>query len=56
MMVAEKLNGNVKVAEMVAKASFVDRVINQQIVAKERRHKWASKVASPNDERFALAA
>ncbi|MBV7460600.1 MULTISPECIES: transcriptional regulator [unclassified Acidovorax] len=56
MMLLEKLNGNVKVAEIIAKASFVDRVINQRIVATEKRHKWASKIAAASDERFALAA
>lgn len=55
LMVAEKLNGNARLSEVLARINDVDRLVNQRIVAKERGHKWKSR-SQPMDEAFALAA
>lgn len=54
MLVSEKLNGNSKVSDVIERINTVERICNQRIVAREKKHKWTSKFE--NDERFALAA
>ena len=57
MLVSEKLNGNSKVSEVIDRINTVERICNQRIVARERGHKWTSKLEiATGDERFALAA
>jgi len=56
MLVIERSKGNVQVNAILERINDVDRLMNQKIVAKERRKKWHSEVAEFNDERFALAA
>ena len=57
MLVSEKLNGNSKVFDVIERINTVERICNQRIVAREKRHKWTSKIeAIENDEKFALAA
>lgn len=58
LMVSERLNGNSKVSDVIERINTVERICNQRIVARERRHKWTSSTsdAMENDERFALAA
>lgn len=58
LLVSEKLNGNSKVTEVIERINTVERICNQLIVAREKKHKWTSSVVDKieNDERFALAA
>ena len=57
MLASEKLNGNSKVSDVIERINTVERICNQRIVAREKKHKWTSKVeAIENDEKFALAA
>lgn len=58
LLVSERLNGNSKVTEVIERINTVERICNQRIVARERRHKWTSSTsdAAESDERFALAA
>jgi DNA-binding transcriptional regulator YiaG len=56
MLISDKLDGNCKVTDVIERINTVERMINQRIVARETRHKWTSKVAAAEDDRFALAA
>ena len=58
LLVSEKLNGNSKVTDVIERINTVERICNQRIVAREKRHKWTSSTIESveNDERFALAA
>jgi DNA-binding transcriptional regulator YiaG len=58
LLVSEKLNGNSKVTEVIERINTVERICNQRIVAREKKHKWTSTtvVKIENDERVALAA
>ena len=39
----EKLNGDGKLSEVIERINTVDRLMNQQIVARARQHKWVAK-------------
>lgn len=58
LLVSEKLNGNSKVTDIIERINTVERICNQRIVAREKKHKWTSSTMDniDNDERFALAA
>jgi DNA-binding transcriptional regulator YiaG len=58
LLVSEKLNGNSKVTDVIERINTVERICNQRIVAREKRHRWTSSIVEnvENDERFALAA
>lgn len=43
MIVLEKLEGDGKVSEVIDRINTVDRLVNQQIVARARLHKWTAK-------------
>lgn len=55
MLVLDKYaeDGNMEKALLLA--NDVDRMLSK-LVAKARDHTWKARIASPNDERFALAA
>ncbi len=57
LLVSEKLNGNSKITDIIERINTVERICNQRIIAREKRHKWTSSIvdAAGNDERFALA-
>jgi len=58
LLVSEKFKGNNKVTEVIERINTVERLCNQQIVAREKMHKWTSEsvTSAADDERFALAA
>jgi DNA-binding XRE family transcriptional regulator len=58
LLVSEKLNGNSKVSDVIERINTVERICNQRIVAREKKHRWTSSTVGKieNDERFALAA
>lgn len=58
LILSENLNGNSKVSEVIDRINTVERICNQQIVAREKKHKWTSSTVNniENDQRFALAA
>lgn len=43
LLVLEKLQGDGKVGEIIERVNAVDRLVNQNIVASERGHKWVAK-------------
>lgn len=43
MLVAEQLNGNAKMREMLERINTVDRLVNQHIIATERARMWKTK-------------
>lgn len=43
MLITEKLQGDGKMSEMLERINTVDRLVNQQIVAKARQHRWTAK-------------
>lgn len=43
MLVLEKLNGDSKLSEVIDRINMVDRLMNQQIEARARQHKWTAK-------------
>jgi DNA-binding transcriptional regulator YiaG len=45
MIVLEKLQGDGKISEIIDRINTVDRLVNQQIVARSQQHKWTAKAA-----------
>jgi DNA-binding transcriptional regulator YiaG len=43
LLVLEKLTGDGKRSEVIDRINTVDRLMNQQIVARARQHKWTAK-------------
>ena len=43
MLALEKLNGDAKVSEVIDRINTVERLVNQQIVARARQHRWTAK-------------
>jgi DNA-binding transcriptional regulator YiaG len=43
LLVLEKLNGDGRWSEMIERINTVDRLVNQQIVARTRQHNWTAK-------------
>lgn len=43
MLVLEKLDGGSKVSEVIDRINTVERLVNQQIVARARQHRWTTK-------------
>ena len=58
LLVSEKLNGNSKVTDVIERINTVERICNQRIIAREKRHKWTSSTIESveNDAQFALSA
>lgn len=50
MLVLEKLNGNGKVTEIIDRINTVERLVNQQIVARARDKKWTTKEQADRPE------
>lgn len=42
MLILERFNGDGKITEVIDRINTVERLVNQQIVAKESNHKWSS--------------
>lgn len=53
MLILEKLKGDGKMSEVINRINTVDRLVNQQIVATERNHKWRSKAQVEKPEMIA---
>jgi hypothetical protein len=45
LLALEKLEGDGKVGEIIDRVNAVDRLVNQNIVASERGHKWSAQGA-----------
>ena len=43
LIVLEKINGDGRWSEMIERINAVDRLVNQQIVFREQRHKWVGR-------------
>lgn len=43
MLVLEKMNGDGKISEVIDRINTVERLVNQQIVARARLHRWTAK-------------
>ena len=50
LLVLEKLTGDGKISEVIHRINVVERLVNQRIVATERKSKWRSKVESDEIE------
>lgn len=50
MLVLEKLSGDGKMSEVIERINTVERLVNQQIIASEHRHKWRSKAQAEKPE------
>lgn len=50
MLALEKLMGDGKMSEVIDRINTVDRLVNQQIVATERNHKWKTKAQAERPE------
>ncbi|MGH8759518.1 MAG: transcriptional regulator [Burkholderiales bacterium] len=50
MLVLEKLEGDGKMSVIIERINTVERLVNQQIVASEHRHKWRSKTQAEKPE------
>lgn len=46
MLVLEKLNGDGKLSQVIDRINTVEMLVNQQIVARARLHKWTAKAQS----------
>lgn len=54
MLICEKLKGDGKMSQMLDRINTVDRLMNQQIVAKARQHKWTTKRQTEKPEALAV--
>lgn len=43
MLVLEKMNGDGKISQVIDRINTVERLVNQQIVARARLHRWTAK-------------
>lgn len=50
LLVLEKLAGDGKVSEIIDRINTVDRLVNQQVVARARQHKWTAKAQAERPE------
>ena len=50
LLVLEKLAGDGKMTEVIDRINTVDRLVNQQIVARAARHKWTAKTQAEKPE------
>lgn len=50
MITQEKVDGNCSVTDVIERINTVERLINQQIVARERGHKWTAKAQTTKPE------
>ena len=50
MLVLERFTGDGKITEVINRINTVERLVNQNIVAKERNHKWSSKAQAEKPE------
>lgn len=50
LLVLEKLEGDCKVSEIIDRINTVDRLVNQQVVARARQHKWTAKAQAERPE------
>jgi hypothetical protein len=55
LLVLEKLQGDGKVREVIERVNAVDRLVNQNIVASERGHKWSAKAQEGRPEELVAA-
>lgn len=50
VLAMEHVGGNPNIAELIDRINTVDRMVNQRLVAKERRQSWSSKLEAPLPE------
>lgn len=50
MLALEHLGGNPTIAELIERINTVERMVNQRLVAKERRNAWTSKITTDQIE------
>lgn len=50
MLVLEKLTGDGKMSEIIDRVNTIERLVNQQIVAKARSHKWSTRTQAEKPE------
>lgn len=50
MLAHEKVDGNCSVTDVIERINTVERLLNQQIVASERGHKWTTKAQATRPE------
>jgi DNA-binding transcriptional regulator YiaG len=50
MIVLEKLNGDGKVTQIIDRINTVERLVNQQIVARARDHRWTTREQAERPE------
>lgn len=55
LIVLEKFNGDGSWSKMIERINTVDRLVNQQIVFREQRHKWVGKPQSEKPKELELA-
>lgn len=55
LLVLEKLEGDGKVGVIIDRVNAVDRLVNQNIVASERGHKWSTKALEGRPVEMAAA-
>jgi DNA-binding transcriptional regulator YiaG len=55
LLALEKLEGDGKVGEIIDRVNAVDRLVNQNIVASERGHKWSAKAQESRPVQMAVA-
>lgn len=53
MLAHEKVDGNCSVTDVIERINTVERLVNQQIVACERKHKWTTKAQAEKPEAMA---
>lgn len=50
MLVLEKFNGDGKVSQVIDRINTVEALVNQQIVARARQHRWTAKFQAEKPE------
>lgn len=53
MLILEKLKGDGKMSEVINRVNTVERLVNQQIVARARQHKWTARAQAEKPELLA---
>ena len=53
MLTIEKLKGDRKISEVIDRINTVERLVNQQIVARAYQHKWTTKTQAEKPEMVA---
>ncbi|HRD94945.1 MAG TPA: hypothetical protein PLA97_00895 [Rubrivivax sp.] len=56
MLAIQTAHGTTEVTRIIDRINTVERLVNQRIVASERRKSWKTQTVTADDSRFALAA